>query len=148
MFSLFKKIFYEVPRRALNYLWENRHNNFIFDSNEKRKRKTKFVEKEIDVLGYEIDLIEDVLDRPIIPSLLEYELQSGALNEEDLKYLDRRSQKKATELRTGVHSEILTNLSSYKRNVPSYVLDEYFQLWRSYNEKLTSLEEKHEDLLT
>ena len=146
MFSVIRKVFYDLPRKALQKLWKNRHNRLNLDDQTSRENATHFIEREIFKLGHEIDCIDDVLERQIIPSLLEYKMQSGTLDNDEVKYLSKRTTIAETESRIYVHSQILSDLRHYEKKVPTDTMKEYFQTWRIYQDKILSLKEKHEDM--
>ena len=65
MFSVLKRFFYEVPKKTILRMWDNRHRNFFLDKAVIEERHRKYLQSEIYALAYDIDLIEEFLERPI-----------------------------------------------------------------------------------
>ena len=146
MISLLKRLFYDAPIRGVKSLLKATRNRFSSYSEERKALDTKFIENEINALGREVDSIDDVLERTIIPTLLEYDLGSGALEDEEVKYLDKRATTAAIESRSFVNSQVLTSLRTYEKTVPPEKMREYFSTWNAYQQRVSLLREKHEDM--
>src|SRR3989344_2712373 len=142
MVSVIRRIFYEMPKNFFLLIWASRQDSILNYKKVVRERDTKFVERELNILGGEIDSLDSMMDHSFIPALLEYDKQSGALDESEMKYLDDKTFNKAVSLRSQMNSDILVNMRRYEKNVPSFLLKEYIEAWHIYQNRLIDFRQK------
>jgi hypothetical protein len=145
MFSFIKRIFYDTPKMVITTIWKNRHNSAGTYSDEVRERDKRFIERQIYSLADEIETLDTLLEQFSIPALTEYDRQKGYIEDDELKYIDRISRIAVIETSAAVNSDVLVNLSRLEKNVPYHLMKEYFDLYRTYQDRLIAMHEKQED---